>query len=128
MCFTLRLHMSAAPPRVGLTQALGLRPMILSTRRKNINTALGLLLLIGLAYVFWPFVGGRKQMQQFCVALPPGSSPSQVKALAAAKGYDLNGPTDGQAFIHSSRSFGRFVCDLRFGPNGLQSSVAADND
>jgi hypothetical protein len=23
MCFTLRLHMSAAPPRVGLTQALG---------------------------------------------------------------------------------------------------------
>ena len=23
MCFTLRLHTSAAPPRVGLTQALG---------------------------------------------------------------------------------------------------------
>ena len=23
MCFTLRLHMSAAPPRGGLTQALG---------------------------------------------------------------------------------------------------------
>ena len=102
--------------------------MTLSTRRKKINTALGLLLVVGLAYVFWPFVVGRTQMQRFCVALPPGSSPSQVKALAAAKGYELFGPTNGQASIHSSRSFGRFICDLRFGPNGLESAAAAVND
>jgi hypothetical protein len=32
MCFTLRLHMSAAPPRVGLTQALGGRKTFVFSR------------------------------------------------------------------------------------------------
>jgi hypothetical protein len=39
MCFTLRLHMSAAPPRVGLTQALG--------GKKHSAVALSALQLVG---------------------------------------------------------------------------------
>ena len=127
-CFTLRLHVSAAPPQGGLTQALGLSTMTLTIRRKRINTALGLLLLAGLAYVLWPFVFGRGDMQEFCAMLQPGASPSKVRALAAAQGYELRGPTDGRAFIHSFRSFGRFTCDLRFGSTGLQSSGFTDNN
>ena len=33
MCFTLRLHTSAAPPRVGLTQALGAKSNMLELDR-----------------------------------------------------------------------------------------------
>ena len=39
MCFTLRLHMSAAPPRGGLTQALGGRKAFCSCVVRNWNSS-----------------------------------------------------------------------------------------
>ena len=47
MCFTLRLHMSAAPPQGGLTQALGLM------RKRFWPFVIGILLLAVAAYCSW---------------------------------------------------------------------------
>ena len=54
MCYALRLHMSAAPPRVGLTQALGR-----SERYEQLDTNLGqrrlaLLRLVGIPHSYKP--------------------------------------------------------------------------
>jgi len=99
-----------------------------STLRSRINSLLGLILLSGLAYLFWPFVFGRGQMQEFCPTLQQGLSLAQVKTLAAVRGYKVTDPIEGQAFVHSPRSMGRFNCVLSFGKDGLQSSRYADND
>jgi predicted transcriptional regulator len=42
MCFTLRLHTSAAPPRVGLTQALGVAQVILGCYHQSMKVAISL--------------------------------------------------------------------------------------
>ncbi len=102
--------------------------MTLSTRRKRINTMLGLVLLVGLGYVFWPFVRGHGEMQEFCGSLQPGTNLSQVQAQAAVRGYEVTKPIEGRAIVHEVRSFGRFNCDLRFGSGGLESSAYADNN
>jgi hypothetical protein len=102
--------------------------MTLSARRKRINTILGLVLLLGLGFVFLPFVRGRGEMQKFCSSLQPGTNLSQVQAQAAARGYRVTEPVEGRAFVHEIRSFGRFNCDLRFGSDGLSSSAYTDNN
>ena len=101
--------------------------MAASTFRKRFNTVAGLLLLAGLGYIFWPFVVGRSQMQRFCATLPIGASVSLVKALVAARGYEVSSPIDGEAFVHDPRSMGRFNCVLHFDGKGLASAPYADN-
>lgn len=97
-------------------------------RRKRIGVVLGLLLLAGLGWVVWPFMAGPGQMQSFCSSLEAGTSVEQVQAHAAEHGYRVSSLIEGRAFVHEPRSFGRFTCDLRFGSNGLVSSVYLLND
>jgi hypothetical protein len=101
--------------------------MAASTFRKRFNAVAGLLLLAGLGYMFWPFVVGRSQMQHFCAALPIGASVSQVQALVTARGYKVSSLINGEAFVHDSRSMGRFNCVLHFDGKGLASAPYADN-
>jgi hypothetical protein len=98
-----------------------------SNIRKRLNTVVGLVLLVMLAYLLWPFVVGRKQMQQFCASLPAGASLSQVQGLANARGYRVSSLIDNEAFVHDPRSMGRFNCALHFGSKGLASAPYADN-
>ena len=101
--------------------------MAAPTFRKRFNTVAGLLLLAGLGYFIWPFAVGRSQMQHFCSTLPIGASVSQVQALVAARGYKVSSLIDGKAFVHDSRSMGRFNCVLHFDSKGLVSAPYADN-
>ncbi len=102
--------------------------MTIPPRRKRIGVVLGLLLLAGLGWVVWPFIAGPGQMQSFCSSLAAGTSVAQAQAQAAQHGYRVSSLIEGRAFVHEPRSFGRFTCDLRFGPNGLVSSVYSFND
>jgi len=103
--------------------------MTILPRRKRIRIILGLLLLAGLGWmVVWPFIVGPGQMQGFCSSLALGTSVAQVQAQAAQHGYRVSSLIEGRAFVHEPRSFGRFTCDLQFGPDGLVSSVYSFND
>ena len=101
--------------------------MAASTFRKRFRALAGLVLLAGLAYMFWPFVVGRSQMQHFCSTLPMSASLSHVQALVAARGYKISSLINGEAFVHDPRSMGRFNCVLHFDGNGLVSAPYADN-
>jgi hypothetical protein len=85
-------------------------------------------LLAGLGWVFWPFLVTPARMEGFCGALPAGATLVQVQALATERGYRLSPLADGRAIVHEPRSFGRFTCELRFGPTGLASATYAFND
>lgn len=102
--------------------------MTISLRRKRIRVVLGLFLLAGLGWVVWPFIASPGQMQGFCSSLAVGASVAQVQAQAAQQGYRVSSLVEGRAFVHEPRSFGRFTCDVQFGPNGLVSSVYFFND
>jgi hypothetical protein len=102
--------------------------MALSIRRKRINTVLGLLLLGGLVYMFWPFVVGRGQMQTFCASLPNGASLAQVNELVSARGYHIVVGSDGMGLVHDTRSFGRFLCQTHFQNEKLVRANYLNND
>lgn len=101
--------------------------MAISALRKRLNAIGGLLLLTGLAYVMWPFIFGRAEMQSFCAGLPAGASLPQVQALTDAKGYRVSSPIEGKAFVHDPRSMGRFNCELHFRGARLVSAPYVDN-
>jgi hypothetical protein len=74
MCFTLRLHMSAAPPRGGLTQALGLMPSIVGADMHVIDwtaaaawvQAIGSIVAIAIA-IWVPFKINNLSLAQLAV-------------------------------------------------------------
>jgi hypothetical protein len=102
--------------------------MMISSRRKRIGVVFGILLLAGLGWFYWPFAAGPGQMQSFCSSLAAGASVAQVQAQAAQHGYRVSSLVDNRAFVHDSGSFGRFICNLEFGSEGLVSSVYSFND
>lgn len=102
--------------------------MTIPPRRKRIGVVVGLLLLAGIGWIVWPFIVGPGQMQDFCSSLAVGTSVEQVQVQAAQQGYRVSSPIEGRAFVHESRSFGRFTCNLQFGSDGLVSSVYSFND
>jgi hypothetical protein len=102
--------------------------MTLTPRRKRIGVVLGLLLLAGPGWVVWRFIASPGQMERFCNSLVVGTSSEQVKAQAAQHGYRVSSLMEGRAFVHEPRSFGRFTCNLEFGPDGLVSSIYSFND
>lgn len=103
---------------------------MISLRHKHARVAFGLLLLVlaGLGWVVWPFMASPGQMQGFCGSLAVGASVAQVQAQAAQQGYRVSALVEGRAFVHEPRSFGRFTCDVQFGPNGLVSSDYSFHD
>ncbi|MCR4301681.1 MAG: hypothetical protein NUV51_08725 [Sulfuricaulis sp.] len=115
--------LTSAPTYSSYTQT-----MMISLRRKHIGVVLGLLLLAGLGWAVWPFIASPSQMDRFCNSLAVGTSIEQVQAQAAQHGYRVSSLIEGRAFVHDSRSFGRFTCNLQFGSNGLMSSVYSFND
>ena len=102
--------------------------MTLTPRQKRIGVVLGLLLMAGIGWIVWPFIASPSQIERFCNSLAVGTSVAQVQAQAAQHGYRVSSLIDGRALVHDSRSFGRFTCDLRFGSDGLVSSVYSFND
>ena len=102
--------------------------MIISSRRKRIGAVLGVLLLAGLGLFFWPFIAGPGQMQNFCSSLAVGASVAQVRAQSAQHGYRVSSPIEGQVFVHDPKSYGRFTCNVEFGPDGLVSAIYSFND
>lgn len=98
------------------------------TRRKRIFVVSGFLLLAGAGWAIWPFMAGPAQIESFCSSLVAGTSVAEINAQAAQHGYRVSSLIEGRAYIHDSRSFGRFTCELRFGPNGLVSSLYLLND
>lgn len=102
--------------------------MTISPRRKRTGVVLALFLLTGLAWVVWPFITGSGEMKKFCSALTKGASAAQVQGQAKQQGYRVSPVVEGRAFVHDPRAFGRFTCDLQFGPGGLVSAVYSFND
>jgi len=102
--------------------------MMTTSRRKRIGVVVGLLLLAGIGWIVWPFIASPGQMQSFCSSLAAGTSITQVEAQAAQHDYRISSLIEGRAFVHEPRSFGRFTCDLQFGPDGLVSSAYSFND
>ena len=102
--------------------------MIISSRRKRIGVVLGVFLLAGLGWFFWPFAAGPGQMQSFCSSLEEGTSVAQVQSQAAQRGYRVSSLIEDRAFVHDTGSFGRFTCNLEFGSEGLVSSAYFLND
>lgn len=99
-----------------------------SSLRKRVGVVLGLLLLAGLGWLAWPFIASPSQMEGFCSSLAMGASIEQVKTQAAQHGYRVSSLIEGRAFVHEPSSFGRFTCDVKFGPDGLVSSIYSYND
>ena len=95
--------------------------MALSSKRNNVNTALGIVLLAGVAYWLWPFVAGPRQMRSFCQSLPAGATVAQVRSISEQLGYAVSPVADGQSFIYSARAFGRVGCTVQFASSGLVS-------
>ncbi|MCR4346170.1 MAG: hypothetical protein NUV55_03035 [Sulfuricaulis sp.] len=102
--------------------------MTISPRQKRIGVVLGLLLMAGIGWIVWPFIASPSQIERFCNSLAVGTSIEQVQVQAAQHGYRVSSLIEGRAFVHDSRSFGRFTCNVQFGPNGLMSSVYSFND
>ncbi|MDP1953639.1 MAG: hypothetical protein Q8K71_04105 [Polaromonas sp.] len=102
--------------------------MTISPRRKRTSVVLALFLLTGLAWVVWPFMTNSDEIKKFCGALTMGASAVQVQAQAKQQGYRVSSLVEGRAFVHDSKAFGRFTCDLQFGPDGLVSAVYSFND
>lgn len=102
--------------------------MTLTPRRKRIGVVLGLLLTVGIGWIVWPFIASPSQMERFCNSLVVGTSIEQVQVQAAQHGYRVSSLMEGRAFVHESRTFGRFTCNLQFGSDGLVSSVYSFND
>lgn len=98
--------------------------MTSQTRRRIV----GIGLLLGLAYLVWPFIGGGRQMQAFCRALPPNAPVAAVRQAASEHGYRLTLLQDGNGIVHDSRSFGRFTCQLQFSAGKLASARYSFND
>ena len=96
--------------------------MALTRTRRHINTALGLILLGTMAYLIWPFASDGSTTKAFCASLQPGSSVSEVRAAVSAAGYEVTDLSSGHGYVHSTRSLGRFTCELQFGSAGLESA------
>lgn len=94
------------------------------TRKRVIIGAL----LLGLAYLLWPFVVGGKQMQHFCQSLRVDTPLADLRQATAQHGYRLTLLRDGNGIVHDSRSFGRFTCQLQFSAGKLASARYSFND
>ena len=97
-----------------------------TSMRRWMFVGMAVLMLAGIAFAFWPFVAASHRMQGFCEALPAGTTPSEVKAQAATRGYDVSAIEEGRLLVQDSRLAGRRLCDLRFDAQRLRSASYTD--
>lgn len=99
-------------------------------KRKAIFRVLAIAIVGVIFYVgVWPFIVGGSRMETFCSSLSYGLSVADVTRLAAQKDYRLGHLSkDQQAFVHESRSMGRFLCALEFREDRLVSAKYVFND
>ena len=99
-------------------------------RKITIFRFLGIALLGAIFYFgIWPFIVGGSRMELFCNSLAPGVSVSELSTLSSEKGYRLSAvPKDQRAFVHESRSMGRFLCEVEFREDRLVSAKYVFND
>lgn len=97
--------------------------MAISASRKYNMIVLGTVMFAGTLFAWSPFLLARWQMHRFCSGLSVGSTQAAIQTQAEERDYELLLLADGRLRVHDPRSSGRFVCDLKFGPQGL---VAAE--
>lgn len=85
-------------------------------------------ILLGLTYLIWPFIGGGRQMQEFCQALPHNAPVAAVRQAVGQQGYRLTLQQDGNGIVHDSRTFGRFTCQVNFTDGKLAAARYTFND
>jgi hypothetical protein len=96
--------------------------------RKSLNTILGLALLAGFAYLIYPFIAGRSQMQGFCAGLKIGATQKEIERAVSDRGYRVIFEKEQFGFVHDTRSFGRFLCEVKLSDGRLASAIYVDND
>ena len=122
-------RISGRPADVSIKQsAASAKPTRFGNRTELTLLFVGLLLLISVGAVVWPFIVGPGEMEGFCSTLEVGSSIAPIQAQAAQHGYRVSPLIDGRAFVLESRSFGRFTCALQFESDGLVSADYSFND
>jgi hypothetical protein len=80
--------------------------------RYLVNGGAILLFITGTAIVFWPFHRAAADMEQFCASVTTGMTVAQVKAQAAANGYDLVIEPGGKLRISDPRLNADHSCAL----------------
>ena len=96
--------------------------------RKRLTTVLGLALLAGFAYFIYPFIAGRSQMQAFCGDLKIGATKQELEHAVESRGYRVTFGKEQVGFVHDTRSFGRFLCEVQLSESRLVSATYVDND
>lgn len=100
------------------------------SKTKTILSFLGIALLGALFYLgVWPFIVGGSHMESFCHSLTAGIPVAELDKLVAEKGYRLTAVSKEQrAFVHDSRSMGRFLCEVEFRDGRLATAKYTFND
>ena len=100
------------------------------TMIKKLLFVVGALVLAAVLYVaVWPFVIGGSNMRAFCQSLKKDTLLTQVRGIAEQNRYRMTSPDkEGRAFIHESRSFGRFICEVQFKEERLVAARYQQND
>jgi hypothetical protein len=96
--------------------------------RKHLAMILGLVLLAGLAYAFYPLTVGRSQMRKFCGGVKIGAPKQELERAVADSGYQVIFGKERIALVRDSRSFGRFLCEVELADGRLVSATYRDND
>jgi len=99
----------------------------MSPLRKRLNLIAGFLISDGLGWMYYPLLTGEARMQKFCASLSAGTPLSEIQSVARQLDYTVTADT-GNALIHDTSSFGRFVCQAQFNDGGLVSSTYVSND
>ncbi len=100
------------------------------TKRKTYSVVAAVLLLGTFFYVaVWPFVVGESNMRAFCVSMEKGAQVSRVRDMVEQKRYRITSPDKaGLALVHDPGSFGRYICEVRFREDRLESARYRQND
>jgi hypothetical protein len=96
--------------------------------RKSLTTTLGLLLLAGFGYAIYPFIAGGSQMQDFCGGLEIGATRQEIERAVLDRGYRVTFGKEQVGFVHDTRSFGRFLCEVKLSDGSLASAIYIAND
>lgn len=77
-----------------------------------VNSGAVVLFLAGTTIVFWPFHRAAADMDSFCASFTSGMTVAEVKAKAAARGYELTIEAGGKLRIGDPRLNSDHSCTL----------------